>query len=72
MFPDSYKFEAFKDDTLQDRTATPVEDIVDLLDFCLSTTKLTYNNTHYQRIFGSAMGSPVSAVAANLVMENLE
>ena len=46
MFPDSYKFEAFKDDTLQYRTATPVEDIVDLLDFRLSTTNFTYNNTH--------------------------
>ena len=27
-----------KDNTLQDRTAIPVKDIVDLLDFCLSTT----------------------------------
>lgn len=61
-----------KDDTLQDRTAVPVEDIVDLLDFCLSTTNFKYNNTHYQQIFGTAMGSPVSAVMANLAMENLE
>ena len=61
-----------KDDTLQDRTAIPVEDIVDLLDFCLSTTNFKYNNTHYQQIFGTAMGSHVSAVMANLVMENLE
>ena len=61
-----------KDDTLYDRTAIPVEDIVDLLEFCLSTTNFKYNNTHYQQIFGTAMGSPVSAVMANLVMENLE
>ena len=61
-----------KVDTLHDKTAIPVEDIVDLLDFCLSTTKFKYNNTHYQRIFGTAMGSPVSAVMANLVIENLE
>ena len=61
-----------KDDTLYDRSAIPVEDIVDLLEFCLSTTNFKYNNTHYQQIFGTAMGSPVSAVMANLVIENLE
>ena len=53
-------------------TGNPVEDNVDLLDFCLSTTNFKYNNTHYQQIFGTAMGSPVSAVMANLAMENLE
>ena len=61
-----------KDDTLYDRTAIPVKDIIDLLEFCLSTTNFKYNNTHYQQIFGTAMGSPVSAIMANLVMENLE
>ena len=38
----------------------------------LSTTNFKYNNNHYQQIFGTAMGSPVSAVMANLVMEDLE
>ena len=61
-----------KDDTLQDRTAIPAEDIVDLLDFRLSTTNFKYNNTHYQQIFGTAMGSLVLGVMANLVMDNLE
>jgi len=46
------------EDTLQDRTTIPVDDIVDLLDFCLSTTNFKYNNNHYQQIFGTAMGSP--------------
>jgi len=48
------------------------KDVDSLLDFCLSTTNFKYNNTHYQPIFDTAMGSPVSAVTANLVMENLE
>ena len=60
------------DETLLDRSTIPVDDIVDLLDFCLSTTNLKYNDTYYQQIFGTAMGSPVSAVMANLVMEDLE
>ena len=61
-----------KEDTLQDRTAIPVKDIVDLIYFCLSTKNFKYSNIHYQQIFGIAMGSPVSAVMANLVVENLE
>ena len=60
------------DETLLDRSTIPVDDIVDLLDFCLSTTNFKCNDTYYQQIFGTAMGSPVSAVMANLVMEDLE
>jgi len=56
-----------KNATLQDRSTIPVDDIVDLLDFCLSTTNFKYNNlTYYQQIFATAMGSPVSAIMANL------
>ena len=28
--------------------------------------------TYYQQVFGTAMGSPVSAVIANMVMEDVE
>jgi len=35
------------EDTLQDRTTIPVDDIVDLLDFCLLTTNFKYNNNYY-------------------------
>ena len=31
------------DETLQDRSTIPVDDNVDLLDFCLSTTNFKYN-----------------------------
>ena len=52
----------------------PVEDIIYLLymSFCLKTTQFAYNGTYYQQIFGTAMGSPVSAVIANMVMEDVE
>jgi len=33
------------DETLLDRSTIPVVDIVDLLDFCLSTTNFKYNDT---------------------------
>ena len=49
-----------------------MEDIIHLLSFCLKTTKFTYNGTYYHQVFGTAMGSPVSAVIANMVMEDVE
>lgn len=41
----------FEDDTLKDRIAIHDEDIVDLLDFCLSTTNFKHNNPFYQLCF---------------------
>ena len=49
-----------------------MEDIFHLLSFCLKTTQFVYNGTCYQRVFGTAMGSPVSVVIANMVMEDVE
>ena len=54
------------------RTSLPVEDIIPLLSFWLKTTQFTYNVTYYQQVFGTAMGSPVSTVIANMVMEDME
>jgi hypothetical protein len=50
----------------------PVEDIIDLLSFCLNTTYFVFEGCYYQQVFGTAMESPVSAVIANLVMEDVE
>ena len=50
----------------------PMEDIIHLLSFCLKTTQFAYNGTYYKQVFGTAMGSPVSAVIANMVMEDVE
>ena len=61
-----------EDASLGQRTSLPVEDIIHLLSFCLETTLFAYNDTYYQQVFGTAMGSPVSAVIANMVMEDVE
>ena len=61
-----------EDASLGQRTSLPVEDIIHLLSFCLKTTQFTYNGTYYQQVFGTAMGSPVSAVIANMVIEDVE
>ena len=42
------------------------------LQICLNATNLTFRGKHYKQIFGTAMGSPVSTVIANLVREDVE
>ena len=43
-----------------------------LLKFVLNNSYFVFEGTHYHQIFGCAMGSPVSAVIAELVMEHIE
>ena len=40
--------------------------------FCLNTTQFVFEGTYYKQVFGTEMGSPVSAVIANLVIEDTE
>ena len=54
------------DASLGQRTSLTVEDIIHLRSFCLKITQFTYNGTYYRQVFGTAMGSPVSAVIANI------
>ncbi|XP_072051971.1 uncharacterized protein [Amphiura filiformis] len=60
------------DNTLKDRTKLNAEDIIQLLSFVLTTTYFSFRGQIYRQIFGAAMGSPVSAIVANLFMEWLE
>ena len=45
---------------------------MDLLEFVLTTTYFGFRGNIFQQKFGTAMGSPVSPIVANLVMEWLE
>ncbi len=47
-------------------------DILRLLEFVLSNSFFIYNDKTYKQIHGCAMGSPVSAIVANLCMEVIE
>ena len=58
--------------TLSDRTNLAVEDVLQLLSLCLNATFFSFRGTYYRQSFGTAMGSPVSVVIANMVMEHVE
>ena len=60
------------DPTLADCTTLTPAQIADLLDFVLRSTYFQYNGSIYEQREGAAMGSPVSAVIANLYMETFE
>ncbi|CAH3016315.1 unnamed protein product [Porites evermanni] len=50
----------------------PTDDIMDLLNLCLTSTYFQYNGKHYKQLHGTAMGSPVSVVVAEIVTQNIE
>ena len=60
------------DPTLADRTTLTPAQIANLLDFVLRSTYFQYNGSIYEQREGAAIGSPVSAVIANLYMETFE
>ena len=61
-----------EDSALSDCTCLSVKEMMELLEFCLSTTFLGFHGMVYRQTFGTAMGSPVSVTVANLVMEDVE
>ena len=62
-----------QDDTdFHNRTKMSTNNIIELLDFCLRNTYFIFQGVFYQQIKGSAMGSPVSPIVANLFMEAFE
>ena len=61
-----------KDDSLAERTLLSVDDVVDLLEFCIGATFMTFREKIRQQVHETAMGSLESVVVANLLIENIE
>jgi hypothetical protein len=55
----------------QIKTELNRQDILDLLDLCLST-ELCFQNNYYRQISGTPMGSPLSSFLAEAVMQDLK
>ena len=61
-----------KDEKLNDRTVLSVQNIMELLGFCLHNTYFFFQNKFYEQVEGAAMGSPISPIVANLYMGHFE
>ena len=61
-----------EDEALGDRTILSPERVAELLEMCLKSTYFSYGGNFYEQKEGVVMGSPVSAVVANLYMEFFE
>ena len=61
-----------KDHSLKERTVLTASNIILLLEFCLKNTYFSFQDQFYEQVEGTAMGSPVSPIVANLYMEYLE
>ena len=61
-----------QDDTLWDRTVLSVQNIIELLGFCLHNTFFSFQNKFYEQVERAPMSSTVSTIVANLYIKHLE
>ena len=61
-----------EDETLEDRTPLSAGTVAELVELCLRSTYFSYDGEFYEQREGAAMGSPVSAIVADLYMEFFE
>jgi len=61
-----------RDKTWRYETLLEVNDVMELLELILTTTYFIFRGQIYRQKFGTAMGSPVFPLVANLYMEHLE
>ena len=66
------KIKLLADNRLVSCTSLSVDEIVELLKLCLSSTCFQWRDMFYEQTNGAAMGSPLSPILANIFMEDFE
>ena len=61
-----------EDTVLNQRTSLSIDDIICLQEFCITSTYFSFQGKFYEQVEGTAMGSPLSPIVANIYMENFE
>lgn len=54
---------------IRDTSPIPLKELLEAVSLCLNSTYFSFKGQVYKQVFGSPMGSPVSATLANLTME---
>ena len=60
-----------QDQELQQRTSFALENILSLLESCITSTYFSFQGKFYDQLEGADMGCPLSPIVANLYMESL-
>ena len=61
-----------QDTELQQRTPMSINNILELLEFCICNTYFLFQGQFYEQTQGATIESPVSPVVANIYMELFE
>ena len=73
LYYKSVIFDCLKcDSELKIRCKLNINETINASDLCLDNTYLCFRKKFYRQIFGVAMGSPISVIVANLVMESIK
>jgi len=57
---------------IQKNTKLSLSQFVSAIDLLLSSTGFAFNQRYYEQIYGSPMGSPLSPILADMIVEDLE
>ena len=60
------------DPSWKEVTQLNIDQVMTLLEFCLTTTYFVFNGVFYRQVFGAPMGAPISPGVADLTMEDYE
>ena len=61
-----------EDETLETRSTILANETCSLIELCLRCTYFQFQDTFYEQLEGTAMGSPLSPIVANIFMESFE
>ena len=68
----SFIHRKFSDDSFQLPAGLTIDALIELIKLCTRSTIFTFNDCFYQQTFGVPMGSPLSCILANIMMECIE